>query len=561
MLTPEEWLKKIAAKEEENRDLYSRMDKDRDYAFAKSYTLKDHKGRRVPEVYNVTLPEAKNFLEKCKNKLMAIQTQTLVEGDKMSDVQTTRIEEFLNDFDIQADELLTAMGEPDADAIHSYNVCLRGPIAEQIVCRVEDGVFIPDCRPLDTRFMTYELGNKGTVWAAPKTNRLVVDIEDEYGLTLKSKEDVAEVIDLWTPEKEMVWADGELIKDQINPYGYVPFVIAHPATGTFIKDKDSAKYRNESIFALVRNDEGVSLFDELNFLASIMKTLNVGLIKPALQYESTDGETAVVEEHPGTTGSVTSVEKGGGFKLVPQRDIANYTRYYKNMVDTLKQVATFAITDYGSISFPLSAVAMSKLSSERNEALLPRLNARAVLKQKRAKMIIRQAIALGSVEIGEEGHRRKYTASDLAGEYNVKYRYTASTKEDTASDAALASSLRGIYSEDTIRRDILKMSDPDGETAKIQIEELRRKDEIVDGYLTCHELVDRAKVDPKWNTVAWITLNNTLNLIERRKQNLNVPLANEPNTKAPTANANPLMPLFSNGGGQSMAPQEGISAE
>ena len=78
----------------------------------------------------------------------------------------------------------------------------------------------------------------------------------------------------------------------------------------------------------------------------------------------------------------------------------------------------------------------------------------------------------------------------LDGEYVIKYRYFTSSKEEQASDAAIANAMRPDVSEDFIRRNIYKLSDPDGEKMKQRAEQAERLDPVIGLYRQMVALID-----------------------------------------------------------------------
>lgn len=559
-----DWEKVIASKKIENGDLFTRMDNDKDMAICTQYTMKSADGKPTPGVSNVTLPEPKAFLEKCSARLSMAECQTVVEGSTMDDAKTTKIEEFLDDVDFEADMLLSRKGQKGARAQLAELVCLRGPIAKQNLLRIEDGNLICDKRVLDTRYLLYEPSETGVAWAAPMMIRSKWDIQNEYDYEIQGE--TAEVRDCWDDKENAIFIDDKLITTRPNPYGFCPFIVQVPACGLSIQEKGYYKYRGESIFALLRNDKGESIFDECNFIATNLKTMTSDLVKPALMLRDEDGNIVYLDEYPGDPGSITSLGKGK-LELVPKRDITNAARYYKEIIELNKQLSTYTILDFGSTNMPLSGAAITKLAETKGELLMYRLGAIASLMEQDARMTIRQLpiclenSKLKSVKVGEEGHKREYKASDLDGEYTIKYRFWSNTKEDMSADAAIAGALQGFYSKDTIRRDYMKSKNPDLEAQKMDAEQLEDENEIIRMQRQLKALIIQAPKDPQKNLEAWILLDKIVNLIKRTKLDLNVPLANEPNKKSANPQTNSLAAMLANKQGGMKPSQEAISGE
>jgi roadblock/LC7 domain-containing protein len=542
------WYDKVKEKTTELQPLLTRMEWDRNQAYATAFSISDFKGRSIKDIINVTLPIAKNYLSTFANSLMAQNSQVVVEG-KIKDDKGSEIENFLTDHMVSANQLLRSKGENEIEPTQSFNVSLRGPIANQVVTRIENGEYIPDVRPLDVYNFRWDYGQKGLLWGANICMRTKADIEDEYGKTLQGTTGI--VTDLWTPDENIVYIDDVEAKRNSNEYGYVPFCMGFPMTGSFIKDIKYIQYQWESIFALCRNDQGQSLFDEINFLATILKNKNYDLLDPAKYTVSPDGKILEIPPEMSTPGSNTAMDMGSEVKLMPNRDVAGYTSYYKRMIDELVQIATFSINDYGAMGiYPMSAVAMAHLSSKREKAYLPRLNALASLRESTDLMVLKQNKSNGPVELGEGSNKRTYKTSSFDGSYTIKYLYYSDSKEDAAANATIANALRPFFSDDTIRRTYLKVKSPDIEEAKLDRQNLEMTDPILKLKRQMHALIDASEVDPSCNLDWILELDNILNMISRRELNKGIPLANEPSGKQPYANTNALVPMFGGGGQQ-----------
>ena len=491
---PHKEFERIKEVEGEFSQLFARMDVDRDLALLNPYVMKTLDGNsNAEDVANVTLAEPKLFLGKSKARIGAVERQTVIESlSNMSDKQTTDIENFLKDMEYEIDSFLNKRGEEPEFITQTEYACIRGHLATQVVLDVEGDTLIPDVRPIDCRYFIYEYGARELKWASPYYERTKLQIDDEYPGYKKLGQNVfgvstTRVYATWTPKREIVYIGGQEAKNTKNKYKEVPIVIQLVPAGSMLMDRGYKEHRGESIFEVVR-----TMFPEKNFIATILKTKNYALANPPLQEMTEKGRLATPPKtKPSTPGRTTMIEKGGGFSIVPEFDMRNYTRAFLGMIDGIIQRATFSNIDFGTITFPLSAVAMATLAAGRHEILLPRLQALALLWQARSRMIIRQFRALGrELKIGEEGHKRTYNPSMLDGEYVIKYRYFTSSKEEQASDAAIANAMRPDVSEDFIRRNIYKLSDPDGEKMKQRAEQAERLDPVIGLYRQMVALID-----------------------------------------------------------------------
>jgi hypothetical protein len=234
---------------------------------------------------------------------------------------------------------------------------------------------------------------------------------------------------------------------------------------------------------------------------------------------------------------------------------------YAEMIQEQIDRGSFSAMDYGTISLPLSAVAIARLTSGREELMLPRLNALAALCQSSGKMKIRQFQRFGEkLELGEEGHRRTHSPVDLNGEYVIKYRYYTSSQEQMAGAAAICNALGDHVSEEYKQDQVLILRDPAGERAQIAIEQAAKADPIIAlenqmrGFIKAQEASDD-KETKDWNDLlARTILERIISIMKQRKTSESQPMAVnlEQNTVAKPA-AIQAVPVF--GGGRQVKTQ------
>jgi hypothetical protein len=216
-----------------------------------------------------------------------------------------------------------------------------------------------------------------------------------------------------------------------------------------------------------------SLYPELNRLGTVLTNEVMAGWMGAMQYESEAGSQAARPKVPPYgVRVVLPVEKGGGYKPMPHESVVNTAKFLYSLLDSRKQQGSFSSVDYGDLTFPLSSVAIARLTSAKNDVVLPRIQAIATFYQHLSKMIKKQFVAgdFSASMTGEEGKKMTFSPADLGGDYDIRYRFFASSPEEDIANYAVAAAAQGFISGDTIRRDILKLKDPDGENAKLQAE-------------------------------------------------------------------------------------------
>ncbi len=554
-----DYLKLITNKQSELSTMFERMDRDADMFHSRPYQMLGVDGKKIDKAYHITLLDAAQFLDKAVARITSVSRQVLVESGKMPGEKTSYIENFINDLQFEIDSRLASKGEADAFTQHTELVCARGPIVEQNLLRVENGQLIPDSRPIDSRWFTYELSEGQMIWGCVETLRTAADIEAEFGCQITRQN--APVLDFWNDGVEAIFVDGRQVDERSNGYGYPPFVIAFPATSSALRDTDYYTRLGDSIMHSLRTSDGHYLFEEKNFVASNLKTLSSKSIAPDLQFPSpADGDyQALPAEYPAGTGVMLQTKEAA--QLIPRPDVADSTVRYAQIIQEQIDRGTFSAMDYGTIDLPLSAVAITRITSGREELMLPRLNALAALCQSSARMKVRQFQRFGEkLDLGEEGHRRTYSPVDLDGEYVIKYRFYTSSQEQMAGAAAICNALGDHVSEEYKQEQVLRLQDPAGERAQIAIEQAAKADPVIAlenqmrGFIKAQEASDD-KDTKDWNDLlARTILERIISIIKQRKASESQPtVVNLEQNALAKPSAIQAVPVF--GGGRQVKTQ------
>ncbi len=548
--TETDYPKMVADKAADFQPLFDRYDGDKALYFMDAFKMMNPDGTtEMTDVINVTFNDPNTYALRSIATLAGCMRQTVIKSRSLSEKQCTTIENFIEDISYDIDDGLVNREILCLDAFLNEQICVRGSIAAESLCRKEEGKFIIDVVPKDVRFFVYDRGMKGLKWAAPIYFRSKSSIKEEYKKDIV--EDEAEIVDLYLPAKNIIYTEQDNLKNQKTPYDYVPFVIAHSASGSMLQDKDAFPHIGESIFWSNR-----AMFPELNRTASILQTLNVGSFAGGMQYESELGIAATKPSRPPFgVRIVVPVEKGGGYKALPVNDIRNATRLFYAILYTRIQQGGLSAIDYGNLTFPLSAVAIARVTSGRDQIFLPRLQAKAIFYQQLFKMVIKQFIQVGvGVEIGEEGAKRKYKPGDLEGEYTIQFRFLSESKEQRIANLSEAQAARGTLSEFSIRRDILKVQDPEAEDERVAAEQAEKNDEALFLYNRCSSFIAQGK-----NVQAWLLYYRLRNVLRARGGVVNEAAAKT--LKSPGGRQ--MIPLLGagGGGGGGINPTVGSEAE
>lgn len=461
-----DYLQLIKDKEGESQELFNRMDDDRKKRYhLEEYKLKDFDNKEIPECDNVTTNDSAVFASRVIALLLSAHPQTVVEGKGMNDKATTLIENFLNDIDLAVDERLNRMGLISLDSFLYEQVTIRGRIAERRLMRMDGDNFIADVLPMDTRYLVYEMGTDGLIWSAYKTKRSKSMLEREYPeLEGKIRGKALYVYDMWYEDRNIIFIDSKEFKNEENPLGYPPINIQISPLGSQLQDEDNLKHSGESIFWLDRG-----LYAEKNKAVTIDQSLARMALFPPLQKEFEDIASAEKPEKPVQAArQVIPVGKGELYHAMPIADIHNANRHAYNIIEGCIQRGSFTTVEYGNLTFPLSAVAISRLTENRDKILVPLIQTVSKFRQQGARMDIDQFVKGGiTAELGEEGKKNKYKPSDLDGDYTIRFKYFATSPEQNIANYTIANAAGNVISDDTKRRDILKLENPDAEKQKI----------------------------------------------------------------------------------------------
>ena len=544
-----------ASRVAELQPLYSRMRKDKDLYWLAEYKMKQLDGQYVPKdrVHNVTLNDPALFAYRSISSIASAHQQIVVEGKGMSDAETTYVEDFLNAMLYEIDVRIGNLGKAGLFPFVAEQSCIRGRISARVALHTKTvngtNVLIPDIMPWDTGFVAWRNDLDGHVWMSYETERSKEDIVREYPETESMMTgSTPTILDFYTRKDNEVWIGDKPLRTRKHSYGEVPAIYQIVPAGSMLADSAAVSHEGESIFALDRD-----IWPELNKAASVLQTLNMMTFLPGLQYESNAGTQAELPDRPPYgVGVVTAVEKGGGFKTMPIEDIRNATRHLLAMLEGRAQRGSLPAIDYGNLAFPLSAVAIAKLTESKDLIYVPRLQAIAMFYQRLSRMMIRQYQQKGmAMEFGEEGHRRKFDPDKLNGQYNIKFRYFSQSPQQVIANFTIGAAAYQLgYSQHTIFTDILKNPNPMQEIMKRRTEDAEELDPVLKLHNTILALYDADE-----DVQADILADTVIRMIQARQQQQQEPLqlsgGNGSKRKALEA-AKGLLPMFgegANGGG------------
>jgi hypothetical protein len=551
----------IESKERELADLYARMDKDRLLAYwgttqGEKYKLKDDKENEIPRSISVTLNDAPVYAHSVNNATQAAIMQVRVEG--LSDEQNGIIERFLEGNIEQADERRRK-------SLHNFisnQANLRGVVGCRWISYIEDGKYVPDCLPLDMRYCSYEEGNDGIWWYGYRTKRSKMAIKREYDIDIRS--DTAEVIEYWDDVKNEVFIEKTLLKPKYpkpNPQGFPPVAIQKVDRGFMLQDEGYLAHEGESIFMLDRY-----LYDELNRIASIEATINLKLSHPGYQKE-TANPTTEPAPYPDKAGTVTEVPVNEKYSLLQVADINNSSRMIHSDIMRAIQNGSLSDIDYGNLSFPLSAVAISDMTDIKNKILIPTFQCLSLFYRQLYRLIIEQFRNGGysGMPVGRIGNQYKYNVSDLGDptEYTINLLFMSKTKRQEFANLSQAIAAKGTVPRGHIIREIMQAENPDEWETELDIERARELDPAYDLYCTASSMIRKADkeqdkfLEEQYRKGARILGERAVQIIRQRKvASIMNPQQDIQATAPQRGNAQPLISMFSQGASRTGGNQE-----
>lgn len=533
--------------------LWARIDEDKKLYQLAPYTMKDYKGKDEPDVDNVTMNEPAVFARLVQATIQAAKQQKVIEG-KMPEKAKTLLEAFLDDIEWEINEELQARAEWQLFPWATEQGCIKGRMAERIAFYREGGEVIKDVQPIDPRYLVFETGKNGLLWAAHKMRKTKAKIKDDYGIDIDNAE--ADVWDYWDKQDNWVWTDEgsyshSVLKHEPNTYRdlrgkpYVPFVIEVVPVGTMFKDKDSVQHWGESIFFLNR-----TLYPEQNKTATILQTQNRLSMRPPYNWENPEGTAGTLPELPPSSGATVAAPMGGGWTPVPTPDALRATQLFYSVQMNAQQRGSVANVDYGNLNFPLPAVGILTLMETRDRVYAPLFQTLARLQQQRSRMMILQLIQLGTaIELGQPHKRAVYHPADLKGSYTIKYRYFSKSPQEDAARYTMASAAEKFFPKRDVLENILKDEDPDGTLRRKYVEDAEKLSPKIWLMRVGHALINQADLtedkdeEENLRREAERIAHECANLIRQEQ------MGAMPEVPEQKGRNNEMMPLFGKGGG------------
>ncbi len=496
-----DWLQLHKDRKDYLSELNSRRDTDRELSTSYKYVMKDADDVEISDIISFThnrLMVFKAYVEAALNKA---DERVVVESNDPK-IDTSIIERAIEAMFRSANERLMKRGGWRIEPYFDQQACMRGETASRQIFQMlsgEDGEYLDtNITTWDTRFVTYETGENGLAWAAYEIEKTRANIMSEQWAIEKNYEPpakVSEVVDLWTPEENIIYVGGAEVFRQPHMYGEPPICVQKVPIGSMFADKDTIQYQCESIFFLVRD-----IIDEFNRCMSILQTLNLKATKAALQQpvEKT-GDKPSEYDDVASMGSVVGQEgKLGPISMVPYGGAKQEMILALNNLKEALDDGTLARIMLGDLPGEMSAVALVQVEQGQGQVYMPRLGTRGLQKQQIAYQAIRQILNLGvsTIELGDRGHKETFNVKDLEGEYSITFKYANKSPETDFARLSMARQYKEseLLDDLTILDDVMKRDDPKGDKRNMDRQNLRKLSPILQKYDGLMALAEAAEL-------------------------------------------------------------------
>ncbi len=430
------------------------------------------KEQPIPNSVSVTLNKASNYADYFVSTLASMTRQPVVEGK--APTINHDVEEFATDllYTMGEKQRLRQRGTPEiwlADQVSK-----RGPIGYKLLFDKE-GNLKP--KPVDMRWACWQEKGEGYDWISYQMTRDAESVRREYegvkGANIKLIPDGKDldINEWWNNERWELWAGDKKFLEQENTLGFLPFCLEFPLVGTFIEDKGYLKWRYDDIFGLNR-----LLYPEWNRLASILQTMGVAVLYPALAEVIPDGQALVGGPYP-YPGMVKPIRTGQEVKAVFTPEITKaFMTALKNISQALQEGGV-SDAEFGETNPDVTGIRYTQISSVRARRMKPRIDAISQMYSGLVKLAMRELRQL-KIKPKLGTNKKEYNNLPDPDELNISFRLMPDDKVMEVVRLMQGKGMDGFLSKQDIYKDILHHEDPDGALTNLYIEQAVLSDPI-----------------------------------------------------------------------------------
>lgn len=369
------------------------------------------------------------------------------------------------------------------DAMFAQSL-FRGRIAQRVLFIKED-VEATDTEPAhsrtyvdvtdwDPRDTYYGIGKHGLSWACEKSKKSRRSLIDEYGIDPTGAEVGQTLSDDDYDEDYAVydWMEEDtntvVVQNNgsVNPVDGLLLEAFKPATphgmvrtaAVIVRSTLKPKFQSSNGTVEGANDNGAfykssrKLFNELNFLLSVVSELAKRSITPGLKILSKGG-SLTIDEDPSISGQQTSLdtEQDQDIQRMENVEMAKEASALMGIISGMIQRGTFPASAFGELAFQLSGFAITQLRQGLQAPLTPHIKAvERALKQ--ILDLLADSYATGRFDLltlsGRiQNSERTYFSQEITPEMvkaggNIEVELTAQLPQDDAAKMSLIQMMR-----------------------------------------------------------------------------------------------------------------------
>lgn len=457
------------------RNLHERFKKDQRIYHLERFVMKNSKQQAIPNVQNVTLNDPRTFAD-LGIHIMGSARQIFNVSNAQPSSQNEVIEKTYNYIYDHNDEILQGQMIEPLDFCENWYSFIRGPIITRtLVYQDSDN---PDwmqveIMPMDPLYTTWgPATRRGHSWfrtEARMSKEQVWEAYDYEPVGASHDDEMFPVHEIWTPNYFSIYVNRKLVMDPIeHRIGYTPFELVYSPTEPNIFGSGELHHQSESAYAANRD-----LYEQANDLASTWATLNKMQFMSPIAFISERGRK--VKMRPYGIGVVVNLRKGEQFVEIPTKELSasgqNLFGQYMGRI----QRGGLPFTEYGELSFELSAVAIAQLSDKRDQTFVPRLTAKRRLRERQCKSIKHQITRGGYITHLSESDLIlddiEQIKEALSQKFMIHVEFQSISSEQNITNLQLSQIWQANgYSKKTALRDIIKYPDVEGEMKQIALE-------------------------------------------------------------------------------------------
>ncbi len=456
--------------------LRERFDKDMTLLYLEKFVLKNPEDntKPMPNSVSLTLNDPRTFGDRCMAILSAdkkIFDITGVDPTKQKELEAAyKHWLYVNDEQLEAKQV-----EPLEDCINFFDL-FRGWIGGLVLMYQDGDKFLPSIVPVDPRWMTWEVGDRGLKQFSYNIRMDKVEAEEKFKrkFTTNNNRPV---------ELQCIWDDKNYYVGVVNPgqgtktdvfdtkphnLDICPGVIVPvPTQPMLISGSEdyptSLSRQGESIYAPNRD-----VYPTINLVASILASIMQEAYISSVVYK---GRKEGFDQNPAGGGKYVQIDPTEEIVLWPVRDLNRATEYLFGILGSGKQRGSLSDINYGQISFELSALAVAQLKDDRDGIFVPRRKAK--------KTFYRRAFNVLRYQVLHGGYKTDIDAEDAIeiekGIFEkkcvVNIDFNSVSPEENISNFTIANQAQAIgLPLSKIYRNILHDDDPEGTLREAKLE-------------------------------------------------------------------------------------------